>query len=120
MDDKLSLSLIENSFDFLESAIKYAKGTENRDWKYALLNTASAIELMTKAILEHEHWSLLFDKVDNAKKELLSQGNFNSVNFVTAIERTKCIVGINFSPSEDSYIKKIQLNTDFRGAITVI
>ena len=59
--DKLTLSLIENSFDFLESSIKYSRGTENRDWKYALLNLASAIELMMKAILEQEHWSLLFE-----------------------------------------------------------
>jgi len=108
MNDKLSLSLIDNSFDYLESAIKYANGTENRDWKYALLNLASAIELMMKAVLEQEHWSLLFETIDNASKEALTQGDFKSVNFVKAVERIKCIVGVNFSPTENKYLEKIR------------
>ena len=106
--DKLTLSLIENSFDFLESSIKYSKGTENHDWKYALLNLASAIELMMKAVLEQEHWSLLFEDIKKANKEILSQGDFKSVNFETAIERLKSIVGISFSHTEEKYIEKIR------------
>lgn len=106
--DKLTLSLIENSFDFLESSIKYSNGTENRDWKYALLNLSSAIELMMKAVLEQEHWSLLFEDIKKANKDILGQGDFKSVNFDTAIERIKSIVGVNFSPSDEKYIVKIR------------
>ncbi len=106
--DKLTLSLIENSFDFLESSIKYSKGTENRDWKYALLNLASAIELMMKAVLEQEHWSLLFEDIKKANKSIMEQGDFKSVNFDTAIERIKSIVGITFSPTDEKYIEKIR------------
>jgi ribosomal protein S27E len=106
--DKLTLSLIENSFDYLESSIKYSKGTENRDWKYALLNLASAIELMMKAVLEQEHWSLLFEDIKKANKDILSQGDFKSVNFETAIERIKSIVGISFSHAEERYVEKIR------------
>lgn len=106
--DKLTLSLIENSFDFLESSIKYSKGTENSDWKYALLNLANAIELMMKAVLEQEHWSLLFEDLRKASRDILSKGNFKSVNFETAIERIKSIVGISFSHTEEKYIEKIR------------
>ena len=52
MTEKLSFTLIENSFCFLESAIKYSKEKERRDWKYAILNLANALELMMKAVLE--------------------------------------------------------------------
>ena len=52
MLEKLSLTLAENSFDFLNSAVKYARGKDARDWKYALLNLASALELMMKAVLK--------------------------------------------------------------------
>jgi hypothetical protein len=108
--DKLTLSLIENSFDFLDSSIKYSKGTENRDWKYALLNLANAIELMMKAVLEQEHWSLLFEDIKKANKAILEQGDFKSVNFDTAIERLKSIVGIVFSTTDGIYIEKIRKN----------
>jgi len=106
--DKLSLSLIENSFDYLDNSIIYAKATENRAWKYALLNLASAIELMMKAVLEQEHWSLLFEDIKKANKDSLAQGNIKSVNFETAIERIKSIVGVSFSPTDEKYIEKIR------------
>jgi ribosomal protein S27E/ribosomal protein L37E len=108
MDYKFSLSLIDNSFDFLNSAIKYANGEENRDWKYALLNISNALELIMKAVLEKEHWSLLFENVDNANKEILSIGDFQSVNFKTAFERLKYIVGVDFSKNDEKYLKKIR------------
>jgi hypothetical protein len=50
-----------------------------------------------KAVLEKEHWSLLFENIDNANKEILSVGDFKSVDFNTALERLKCIVGFVFS-----------------------
>ena len=89
--DKLTLSLIDNSFDYLENSIKYSKAEENRAWKYALLNLASAIELMMKGVLEKEHWSLLFEDIKKANKDALAKGDIKSVNFETAIERIKSI-----------------------------
>lgn len=106
--DKLTLSLLDNSFDYLENSIKYSKETENRAWKYALLNLASAIELMMKAVLEQEHWSLLFEDIKKANKDTLAQGDIKSVNFETAIERIKSIVGISFSPADEKYLEKIR------------
>jgi hypothetical protein len=108
MDYKFSLSLTDNAFDFLYDGIEYAKKDNNRDWKYALLHTANAIELMMKAVLEKEHWSLLFENLDNADKEMLTRGDFQSVKFETAHKRLKSIVGIDFSPNEEKYLTKIR------------
>jgi predicted RNA-binding Zn-ribbon protein involved in translation (DUF1610 family) len=106
--DKLTLSLIDNSFDYLENSIKHSKDKENSAWKYALLNLASAIELMMKAVLEQEHWSLLFEDIKKANRETLAQGDIKSVSFETAIERIESIVGIIFSPTDEKYIEKIR------------
>lgn len=106
--DKLTLSLIDNSFDYLENSIKYSKAEENRAWKYALLNLASAIELMMKGVLEKEHWSLLFEDIKKANKDALAKGDIKSVNFETAIERIKSIVGVSFSITDEKYLEKIR------------
>ena len=113
MTEKLSLTLIENSFDFLYRAIKYSK--EKRDWKYAVLNLANALELMMKTILEKEHWSLLFESIDSASREKLIKGDFQSVNFETSINRLKSIINFKLSTSDLKYLRKIR---DIRNKIT--
>jgi hypothetical protein len=115
MTEKLSFTLIENSFCFLESAIKYSKEKERRDWKYAILNLANALELMMKAVLEKEHWSLVFESIDSASREKIIKGNFQSVNFETSINRLENIVNFKLSASDLKYLKKIR---DIRNKIT--
>lgn len=115
MVEKLSLTLAENSFDFLNSAVKYARGKEPRDWKYALLNLASALELMMKAVLEKEHWSLLFENIDAASREKFFKGEFQSVNFNTAMNRLTCIANLSLSVNDKKYLRNIR---DKRNKIT--
>lgn len=107
--------MTENSFDFIDSAIKYAHSKESRDWKYALLNLANGIELMMKAILEKEHWSLLFENINIASKDKLKTGEFKSVDFDTGLNRLKEIVGIPLPIRNERYLRKIR---DFRNRIT--
>ena len=66
MADELKLSLVENAEDFLSEAVKYAKAASPRDWKYATLHLWTALELLLKALLENEHWSLLFEDINKA------------------------------------------------------
>lgn len=51
MADELQLTLIENAEDFLFEAVKYAKASSPRDWKYATLHLWSA--LRTNAGMAH-------------------------------------------------------------------
>ena len=108
MNDKLHLNLLENAHDFIETAIQYAREDQNRSWKYALLNLASALELVMKANLEKEHWSLLFEDVDVSSKADLKKGRFKSVDFETAINRLKSIVAIPISRRDEKYLRKIR------------
>jgi len=108
MDKRITLSLIENSFDFLEATIENAKKSDKRSWKYALLNLASALELLMKAVLEQEHWSLLFIDTNKANKEDLHSGNLKSINFETCIQRLQNVAGVALSVNDLKYIEKIR------------
>jgi len=108
MSQKLNLTLMENAHDFIGSAIKYSKEDHSRSWKYALLHLATALELLMKANLEKEHWSLLFDNVDVASRADLTRGAFKSVDFVTAVERLKRVVGMDISARDEKYLRRIR------------
>ena len=115
MPEKLKFSLIENAHDFITFAAECAQKTDRRYWKHALLNLGSALELLMKAILEKEHWALLFENVDVASKDKLNKGNFKSVDFETTLSRLKEISGIKIPIGDEKYLKKIR---DIRNKIT--
>src|SRR6266568_2543373 len=81
---RLQLSLLGNALDYLENAVNRAAhvasrlddpGTtprrEHRRWKYAVLHLEAGVELLLKARLSREHWSLVFADVDKATREAL-------------------------------------------------
>ncbi len=65
-----------------------------RSLKEAVLNSANGLELLIKARLAREHWSLIFSDIDKANYKVLSKGNFISVDFPKATARLEEIVGI--------------------------
>jgi hypothetical protein len=115
MEDKLKLSLIDNAHDFIYETIKYADANESKDWKYALLHLCSAIELVMKAILEKEHWSLIFEDIDKATSVDLASGNFKSATWDKLIERIINIIGKHFSDREQLDLNRLR---SIRNSIT--
>jgi len=94
MPTHVDFQLLENALDFVLSAAEHAKKNTPRDLKYAILHIAAGIELLLKARLEKEHWSLLFANVDQADEASLRSGDFVSVDFKAAPKRLKGIAGI--------------------------
>ena len=115
MADELKLSLLQNAEDFLREAVKYAKASSPRDWKYATLHLWSALELLLKALLEGEHWSLLFEDINKASRKKLSEGDFQTVRFDTALERIHGIVGISIGERDLRYLRQLR---DLRNRMT--
>lgn len=115
MADELRLSLLENAEDFLREAVNYAKASSPRDWKYAALHLWSALELLLKALLETEHWSLLFEDVDKASRKKLREGDFQTVRFDTALQRIGGIVGISIREKDLRYLRQLR---DLRNRMT--
>jgi len=99
MTERLSFGLADSALDYLLSAAEHAKSDSLRSWKYSLLHLTAAIELLIKARLEEEHWSLLFAELDRATQSALHSGDFKSVDFQTACSRLQNIVGVEI-PAE--------------------
>ncbi len=95
MGNKLTLTLVENAEDFLLEAVRYAKASTARDWKYAILHLWSAMELLLKVLLEKEHWTLLFEDVNKASRVKLQAGDFQHALGTGHLRRWKALFLLN-------------------------
>ncbi|PCI00527.1 MAG: hypothetical protein COB76_03410 [Alphaproteobacteria bacterium] len=89
MEEKFLKSLIDNGFDFLGRAIQQFK-TEP---KYSVINFCAAIEILLKARLMHEHWSLVIATKGHPDIGKFKKGDFKSINFNELIPRIESVTG---------------------------
>lgn len=77
--------LIDNMLENLNKSLDCIK----TDSKTSIICYFSALELLFKARLFKEHWSLIFQNIDDHKSNInnLKTGNFYTVSFDTAISR---------------------------------
>lgn len=101
----MNYNLLENSFDYILDAVSRLKEPEpdKKSMKYALVHLWSGVELLLKKRLMDEHWSLIFNNIDDKKssKAALKTGDFESVYFKHAIKRLKNFCEIDISKSKD-------------------
>ena len=107
--DQLQLNLFENSVDYVLSAAEHASKDSSRNWKYAILHLVAGIELLIKARLQIEHWSLLFSQVDKASTTVMTSGNFHSVDFETACNRLQNIAGVTIDKNQSDHLNKLRI-----------
>lgn len=93
---QLFTSLVENALDFFGRAVDEVDDSP----KYSIIHFSTAVELILKARLLKEHWSLVFSQLDAAEPEKLVSGEFRSVNFTDARLRLKKIVSEELTTSE--------------------
>lgn len=86
--------LLDNALDYVLSAAEHASQGAPRDLKYAVLHLFAGVELLLKARLLEEHWSLLFADADKASQQRLDSGDFKSVDFETAVSRLKDVADV--------------------------
>ncbi|MCK9487882.1 MAG: hypothetical protein M0Q42_00490 [Xanthomonadales bacterium] len=96
MHDGIFDSLIRNAFDFLGRSIDDLQAHP----KYSVINFYSAVELLLKARLLKEHWSLIVAKPDEADKAKFLRGDFKSVALDEANKRLAKIVGDGLTDDE--------------------
>ena len=107
-EERISFHILENALDYVLSAAEHADLRSPRSWKYAILHLVAGIELLLKARLQNEHWSLLFQRVDQASEENLQSGNFVSVDFETTCNRLENIAGVDIERSDLSYLNELR------------
>lgn len=96
----MNSKVIDNGFDFIIRAADdfwNDKLTSEQQLKYSTIELFEGIELILKARLIHEHWSLVVKDVDKFKKGAFEKGDFVSVYFDEAWERLKKICNLNLS-----------------------
>ena len=84
---RLDFTLLENGLDYFIKALDHLESKEDKELKYAVRDLHSGVSLVLKERLRRQHWSLLFDKVDDADEEKLKQGHFQSVDLKDSILR---------------------------------
>lgn len=86
-------SLARNAFDFLERGISEF----DKDPKYSVIHFCAAVEMLLKARLMKEHWSLIVSKPEQADHARFVAGDFISVTMDEARVRIRDIAGEDIS-----------------------
>jgi hypothetical protein len=106
--DTLSFTLVENALDFMLSAAEHAARDDARSLKYAVLHVAASAELLLKARLEREHWSLLFSDPGKADQRRFAAGDFRSADFDDAIDRLERIAGVVIDGDAKKHLRSLR------------
>lgn len=91
-------TLVTHGLDFIESAVRLL-GTETpseQQAREAVVLLAIGMEALLKFRLMSEHWTLVFDKVENAKVSALRDGSLRSAGPEDCIKRLREICGVDF------------------------
>ncbi|MFD9691531.1 hypothetical protein ACFWXO_37875 [Kitasatospora sp. NPDC059088] len=94
--------------DYLDSVVDHlADEPEPRDLKYAVLHLQAAAEVLLKARLLQEHWSLVFKDPGRADRARFQSGDFESCGTAETIARLRGIVGLELPRSAEDELKKL-------------
>ena len=88
--------LVQNAFDFLRKA----KSEIVTAPKFSIISFHTAVELLLKARLMHEHWSLVVSPRQEPDWKKFVAGDFQSVSLKNAAERLNNVIGIGLSNKE--------------------
>ncbi|MGW7314828.1 hypothetical protein [Streptomyces sp. NPDC054865] len=110
---------VRNGMDYLISAVKNltegSKPPSDRDLKYAVLHLQAATEVLLKARLVREHWTLVFKDPGGANLDVFRSGKFDSCTIGTALDRLANIAQVPIAAKDRAAIKAL---SDDRNALT--
>ncbi|MET9427830.1 MULTISPECIES: hypothetical protein [unclassified Streptomyces] len=78
-----------------------------RDLKYAVLHLQAATEVLVKARLQIEHWSLVVKDVSKCTKEKYDRGEFESATVAESMRRLADIVGVPIGKSDRGAVEEL-------------
>ncbi|MFI8392447.1 hypothetical protein [Streptomyces sp. NPDC085540] len=114
----LDFKPVRNGLDYLLTAVQHLTEGESppgdRDLKYAVLHLQAATEVLLKARLVHEHWSLVYKDPRRANLDDFRQGKFESCTLQDTMNRLAQVAGVVIPLKER---KAIEDMTDVRNAL---
>ncbi|MFP1628870.1 hypothetical protein ACLB9X_27685 [Streptomyces sp. 5K101] len=105
---------VQNGVDYLNSACFKLGHPTPRNLKYAVLHLQAATEVLLKARLQQEHWSLVFKDPGLATRQRFEVGDFESCTTAAALARLKDIAGVAV---DDKSAKSLAILSKWRNAI---
>ena len=107
--EQLGITLLDNALDLLLSAAEAVHRDEGtRSLKEAILHLGNGVELVIKARIAREHWSLIFSNIDQASYGKIVSGEFNSVDYKKAVERLRDIVDVTVEPQSSEHLEALR------------
>ncbi|MFI6375145.1 hypothetical protein [Streptomyces sp. NPDC050546] len=107
----LDFTPVRNGMDYLDRAVAgLTEGTtppSDRELKYAVLHLQAATEVLLKARLIGEHWSLVFKRIADADFEKFKDGDFESCGTDDAIDRLSKIARVEIPEKARQAITKL-------------
>ncbi|MFF1399377.1 hypothetical protein ACFVZD_36965 [Streptomyces sp. NPDC058287] len=110
LEAQLDFPPVFNGIDYLVSVVDHLQpdtGGTPRDIKYAVLHLQAAAEVLLKARLVREHWSLVFRDPGTATHKSFLQASFESCTTTTAVQRLRNIAGLAISEKDASALKDL-------------
>jgi len=101
-------NLVQNAESFLREAVAYVERGDKQGWILAAVNLTAALELAFKAVLQSEHWTLVFEDVSRASAVALRSGRFKSVSLEEAVRRCKDVVGVDLESRDMRYLEHLR------------
>ncbi len=95
---------VPNGIDYLRDVIdrlaRESGEPSERDLKYAVLHLQAAAEVLLKARLRQEHWSLVISKAEKTNLKKFEKGEFESTTNNETVRRLAEVVGIEISAGD--------------------
>lgn len=101
-------AVVSSGLDFLESAVDHLAEGDERALRYGALHVTAAIEVLLKAQLAREHWTLVVSDVNRARRAEYETGNFHSVTIAVALDRLRNVAGSSITEREVSRITAVE------------
>ncbi|WP_331739628.1 hypothetical protein OG613_44150 (plasmid) [Streptomyces sp. NBC_00015] len=102
---------VPNGLDYLVSVVEHLESGDERvsarDLKYAVLHLAAGAEVLLKARLQLEHWTLVFKDPGQAKRSELEDGTLKSCSPEETVQRLKDIAGAPIGDKDTSAVLKL-------------
>lgn len=100
-------NILENALDFADTSIRQLQDSP----KQSLINFAAFVELVLKARLLREHWSLVVEKPGSVSLQQFQAGEFRSVTTKETLARLDKVVGERLTPAEQSCFEELTIAT---------
>ena len=101
---KIHYPPVPNGIDYLRDVVDRLAREDGepseRDLKYAVLHLQAAAEVLLKARLREEHWTLVIARADKASRKAFDEGKFESVTNAETVRRLVDVVGLDISTDD--------------------